>query len=185
MNYNLWPNTGHRVRGPSPWSLPRSCQAECSNSLVSPSQRRCRAQPPPHWTNCPERRSGMWDVQIVTKLPSKLAHNQLLIMACELQAIFCLLLNLSVIYHLLLTSVQAMGVSRRMPVMMAGMMISQAPVVSWPSHSASLAPKVRAEDSRPSLATRKVTSTSTWTQNGHTWDNQTMLPAHYIWRHRE
>ena len=39
-------------------------------------------------------------MQIVTKLPSKLAHNQLLIMACESQAIFCVLSNLSVIYYL-------------------------------------------------------------------------------------
>ena len=68
---------------------------------------------------------------------------------------------------MLLTSVQAMGVSRRMPVMMAGVMIIQAPVVSCPSHSASLAPKVRAEDSRPSLANRKVTRTKTWAESGH------------------
>ena len=74
------------------------------------------------------------------------------------------MINEKVIKNPKLTSVQAMGVSRRMPVMMTGVMMSQAPLVSCPSHSASLAPKVRAEDSWPSRATRNVTRTSTWTE---------------------
>ena len=61
------------------------------------------------------------------------------------------------------TRVHDMGVSKMMPIMMTGLMISQAAVVRWPSHWSSDLPNVNSDpEVPPTLARRKVVIINPW-----------------------
>ena len=72
--------------------------------------------------------------------------------------------NLRLKPYLLLTSVQDMGVSMRMPMMMTGLMTSQAAVVSCTSHAPS---PEQATSSAPCLPSRASSSVTTSTACQH------------------
>ena len=61
------------------------------------------------------------------------------------------------------TKVHDIGVSKMMPIMMTGLMISQAAVVRWPSHWSSDLPNVNSDpEVPPTLARRKVVIINPW-----------------------